>query len=153
MSKVGFSAETSYQEWDRALQAMQRRIERNTYRAGNRSMLLIEREVKVYLRTYTHPPGTPTPSPPGGPPALVTGHLRRSWRTVPARPGRKPFTVETEGGPTAVYARIQELGGRTGRGHRSRLPRRPYVRPRVRAVRREVRRIHIDQWTQAIRGV
>lgn len=150
---MGFTAETDYGEWDRALQAMQRRIVRNTYRAGNRSMLLIERHVKLYLRTYTHPAGTPTPSPPGGPPALVTGHLRRSWRTVPAHPGRRLWTVETEGGPTAVYSRIHELSGRAGRGHRSRLPKRPYVKPMARAVRREVRRIHIDAWTQAIRGV
>lgn len=31
--------------------------------------------------------------------------------------------------PTIVYARIQELGGISGKGHRSKLPPRPYVAP------------------------
>jgi phage gpG-like protein len=35
--------------------------------------------------------------------------------------------------PTTVYARIQELGGVSGKGHRSHLPPRPYVAPAVEA--------------------
>lgn len=80
------------------------------------------------LSRYSHPPGTGTPSPPGFPPARVTGQLAISIRTDP------PIQVgsaswKTRVGPTAVYGRIQELGGVTGRNHATRLPPRPYLRP------------------------
>lgn len=149
--------------------ALQRRIIVNTFRAVQFSEWTIEQLVKLYLRTYTHPAGTKTPSPPGGPPALVTGNLRRSWRNIGPHPGLKPFTVEGGGGPTAVYARIQELGGQVTQlrtrmvhspggtshaesfVHQFRLPRRPYVRPMALVARRAIRRIHIQQWSNAIR--
>ena len=35
--------------------------------------------------------------------------------------------------PTTVYARIQELGGVSGKDHRSHLPPRPYVAPAIEA--------------------
>lgn len=147
-----FDAEVDYREWEAALVAMQARMIRATFDAGKQSMWLIERNVKFYLRTFTHREGTPTPSPRGGPPALVTGNLIRSWRNRPPRGGERPFTVETEGGPTAVYARIQELSGQAGRGLQTHIPARPYVRPMLLASRRGIRRIHLDAWTAAIRG-
>lgn len=147
-----FDAEVDYREWEAALIAIQARMIRKTYEAGKQSMWLIERNVKFYLRTFTHREGTPTPSPRGGPPALVTGNLIRSWRNQPPKAGPKPFTVVTEGGPTAVYARIQELSGQAGRGLQVHIPARPFVRPMVLASRRGVRRIHVDAWTAAIRG-
>lgn len=163
-------AHSDARDWDKAVQALSRRFLRNTFTAVQQSEWLIERLVKTYLRTFTHPEGTPTPSPPGGPPALVSGNLRRSWRNVAPHPGRKPGTVEGGGGPTAVYARIHELGGTIVRAsaprtdltrtseapanvYRIRIPKRPYVRPMVLVARRGVRRIHIDQWTQAIRDI
>jgi len=167
---AGFDAETDIREWNRAVVALERRLVAATEVATNRGMWLIDREVKRYLRTYSHRRGTPTPSPPGGPPALVSGHLRRSWRTVPAHAGRRPHTIEAEGGPTAAYARIHELGGeivqvrsrrvkRRGGGEsvetyqvQIRIPRRPYVRPMLLVLRREIRRGYIDQWRIAIRG-
>jgi phage gpG-like protein len=89
---------------------------------------LAETAMKRKLTTYSHPKGTPTTSPPGQPPALVTGQLRRSIRVEgPTRVG--PSTYQARIGPTAVYGRIQELGGMAGRGHASYLPPRPYVSP------------------------
>jgi hypothetical protein len=149
---VSIDTEVDYREWEAATHALERRLWRATFRATQRGQYVIERNVKMYLRTFTHPFGTPTPSPRGGPPALVSGHLRRTWRDVPAHEGKRPHTVESEGGPTAVYSRIQELGGWAGRNHASHLPKRPYVRPMMLVSRREIRRIYIEHWTAAIRG-
>lgn len=99
---------------------------------------------QVTLSQYSHPPGTPTPSPPGNPPAIITGQLRRSVTATPATqagPGRYVATV----GATAIYARIQEFGGvivpvKASRLHwvdnaghhfanQVTIPARPYLRP------------------------
>jgi hypothetical protein len=149
---VSIDLEVDFQEWERATYALQERMLRRTREAGRDSMYLIERNWKFYLRTFTHREGTPTPSPRGGPPALVTGNLARSWRNERPQMGADPFTIETRGGPTAVYARIHELSGQAGRGHQVFIPRRPHVRPMVLVSRRGVRRIHIAAWTAAIRG-
>lgn len=148
-----FEAETDISEWDRAMVALAQRMVRQTFSAGRESMYLIERNWKFYLRTFTHREGEPTNSPRGGPPALVTGNLIRSWRTVKPHAGREPNTIETHGGPTAVYARIQELSGMAGRGHTTFIPKRPHLRPMVLVSRRGVRRIHVNAWKAAIRGV
>lgn len=74
---------------------------------------------------------TSEPSPPGQPPALQTGQLRRSIRVEgPVRVG--PGAWESKTGPTAVYGRIQELGGDAGRGGASHLSPRPYLGPALR---------------------
>lgn len=99
-----------------------------TRTATGQASHLLEREIKATLNTSSHPRGTPTPSSPGEPPSLVTGTLRRSISVkgpVPLGMGR----WESKVGPTAVYGRIQELGGVTGRFGATELPPRPYVRP------------------------
>ena len=124
-------------EWGRATEHLLGKLERATMRGIDDGLGMIEREEKVQLRKRTHPLGTPSPSPPGEPPALVTGHMRASWRTNNARQvGAHRF--RGHGGNTTVQARIQELGGRTGAGHRTRLPPRPYLAPAVHAKRREI---------------
>lgn len=100
--------------------------------------------VDVTLRTSTHRRSTVTPSKPGQPPALVTGTLRRSARIVPATSaGSRAVGAVTV---SAVYARIQELGGDieakrapflrfqypSGKWHtvkKVHLPARPYMKP------------------------
>jgi phage gpG-like protein len=65
----------------------------------------------------------------------VTGTLRRSITVK----GPHPLGLgrwEAQIGPTAVYGRIQELGGVTGRGGATVLPARPYVAPTLPAPRR-----------------
>lgn len=87
-----------------------------------------DREIRRQLGQRHHSPGTPSPSPAGQPPARVTGDLQRSVVvTLPQRGG--PARWETRSGATAVYARIQERGGRTGRRHATTLPPRPYHLP------------------------
>ena len=78
------------------------------------------------LRRYTHPPRTKTPSPPGGPPALVTGTLRRSVRAVAAA-GGGPVAMALVA-PHTVYARIQELGGHIYPKHTTRGGRPGFLR-------------------------
>lgn len=100
--------------------------------------------VNVELRRYTHPPYTRTTSPPGEPPALVTGTLRRSVRAEPAI-ATGDWSARSSVAPHTVYARIQELGGHirpvraaalrwTEDGQvvfsmHSYLPKRPYMAP------------------------
>lgn len=73
--------------------------------------------------------GGPPPSPPGTPPARRSGHLQDSVTVVPAVGGGG--IAEAQAGNTAVYARIHEFGGDTGRGHATHLPPRPYIAPSV----------------------
>ncbi len=96
----------------------------------------------VTLRKSSHAAGTPTPSRPGEPPALVTGTLRRSAQVVPAvAAGTRAVSAVRVG---AVYARIQSKGGtvtvkrarvlankRTGQvfGKSVTLPARPFMEP------------------------
>ena len=128
------------------LRAIQDRAARAAPDAANAMAHAYQRHlVMVTLRRYTHPPHTKTPSPPGQPPALVTGTLRRSVRVDPAH-GLVVATARVA--PHTVYARIQELGGgiypvrakflrwtEDGVTHYSkhvRLPARPYMAPAVR---------------------
>jgi phage gpG-like protein len=113
---------------NRAFEGMVASLNRATRTATGQASHLLERHIKATLATSSHPRGTPTPSSPGEPPSLVTGTLRRSISVkgpVPLGMGRWEANV----GPTAVYGRIQELGGVTGRGGATVLPARPYVRP------------------------
>lgn len=136
--------------WERAVDELVLRLSEATYLATSYALHLLEREEKVLLTTYPHPKGTPTPSPPWiGPVGLISGHLRRGVRVD--GPWQMSMTmVEGEVGPTAVYARIQELGGYTGRGHRTFLPPRPYHRPTLDASLSEIHQAYADAWARAI---
>lgn len=114
-----------------------RKLDRAAERGINDGLGMIERGEKQQLRRRSHPLGTPSPAPPGEPPALVTGHMRASWRARPAHQiGAHRW--RGYGGNTTVQARIQELGGRTGAGHRTLLPPRPYLAPAVMSKRHEI---------------
>lgn len=144
--------------WDRII----RRIEAQGPRAAAYAMAKRFHSVvsDETLVEYSHGKGTPTPSPPGGPPAIITGGLKRSMRLYPAvstGPGKAKSHVQ----PLIVYARIQELGGivvarhtytdRHGKvrqgylawadaghgkhfAHSVKIPARPYMRPTHRKV-------------------
>jgi hypothetical protein len=94
-------------------------------RGANAAAALVDATTKAKLAESSHKRGTPTPSRPGEPPSLVSGQLRRSVTIVPAVP-QGPTAWVAKVGPTAVYARVQELGG-----GRSNLPERPYLNPAV----------------------
>lgn len=87
------------------------------------------------LRKRSHARGTPTPSPPGQPPARISGHLSGRIIIVPARPDGAHRFVALAGPSGVPYARIQEKGGVAGKGHRSTLPPRPYLMPAVARLR------------------
>lgn len=95
------------------------------------------------LSRYSHPRGTPTPSPAGEPPARVSGALARSIRADPARE-TGPDRWETTVGPSIVYGRIQELGGVSGQGHRTVLPPRPYLAPALKRMTSELHRVAVE---------
>jgi hypothetical protein len=56
-----------------------------------------------------HPPVTPTPAPPGRPPAMITGDLIRSVTRQPAVGGGGIATSSVA--PHTIYAATQEYGG------------------------------------------
>jgi ribosomal protein S21 len=115
-----FSAEVNTNDFARALRALERRVRAATRRAEVKAAHTVERETKKTLNRYAHPAGTKTPSPPGQPPAKVTGTLGRSMQVGVLREVR-PGVLTIDVGPTAVQARIQELGWRfasTGRSSR-----------------------------------
>ncbi|MBL7487077.1 hypothetical protein [Frankia sp. AgW1.1] len=91
-----------------------------------------ESAIKKQLSTYgQHRRGTPTPSPKDHPPAPVSGTLRRGVE-------KQVRVGYVDVGPTVIYGRIQELGGTTGRGHRTTLPARPYVQPAFEASKGDI---------------
>jgi phage gpG-like protein len=111
---------------------------------------LAEHAVVEQLTLRSHDPGTPTPSAPGQPPALVTGALADSvtHRGPTGAAGRYEVVV----GATTAYARIHELGGRTGRGHHTVLPPRPYLHPAWLAAQRDMLDVMIRAWRAVMMG-
>jgi hypothetical protein len=92
-----------------------------------------QRGIRAQLTKRSHPRRTPTPSPAGQPPAKISGELARGVVTIRAvQVG--PHRWSSAAGPTAVYARIQDKGGRAGRNHAATLPPRPYMAPAERAM-------------------
>lgn len=124
-------------EWDKGTAKLLEKLLRQTERGVDDGLDMIRREEQSLLRRRAHPRGTPSPAPPGQPPAMVSGHLSASWTARPARRVRA-YVVHGEAGPSAVQARIQELGGRTGAGHRTHLPPRPYLGPAIQNRRLDV---------------
>jgi len=75
-------------------------------------------------------------------------HLRRSVNvTGPESVGATGWQGEV--GPTAVYGRIQELGGIAGHG--SRLPARPYMKPAWDEVEPLILPTYRAAWSGALR--
>lgn len=126
------------------------RTEAATPKAINDVLRVVTRQQRTLLILGSHPPGTKTGSPPGSPPWRISGHLRDSVtvrRALRLRLGR----WEGQTGPTAVYGRIQELGGDTGRGHRTHLPPRPSLYPAWRIVHPTVRSTFQAAWHRSTR--
>ncbi|MFF1469143.1 phage virion morphogenesis protein [Streptomyces mirabilis] len=111
------------------------------------------RDVVRLLRMRQHPAGTPTPSPPGEPPARISGKLLGSVKGTPVeRTG--DFTWTASVAPYIVYGRIQELGGVSGRGHRTHLPPRPYLSRAVADLHAAgfYRDTFVTYWSEALRA-
>ena len=115
------------------LRAMATAIDTATPKVLEVGMDLFEGQARANLSRYSHKRNTPTPSPPGLPPAIISGALRSSFEhTQPASTGPGVWTASI--GPNIIYGRIQELGGIAGRGHRSHLPARPYLKPAIKSL-------------------
>lgn len=113
-----------------------------------RSQIVFEAAAKAEF-VAAHKRGTKTPAMPGEAPATVTGTLRRG--IVSDAP--KVVGLGTWSGsvfPTTVYARIQELGGVTGRNGSVRLPPRPYMAPALAKVQSALSRIHTEEFNRVI---
>lgn len=152
------------------LRAIAERVNQATDKTVDDVLSIVQVETQANLSLTTHPPMTPTPSPPGSPPALIFGTLRRSIRTrrdPPSAPGIYSGRV----GPTAIYGRIQELGGRIASKGRPlawknldadgqekwnfadhvNLPPRPFLKPAVEATKERVREAFRRAWDRALR--
>jgi phage gpG-like protein len=99
-----------------------------TPEALNAALRTVATQQRTLLNMGSHARGTKTGSPPGSPPWRISGALRDSVTVRRARP-TGPYRWEGQVGPTSRYGRIQELGGDTGRGHRTHLPPRPSLYP------------------------
>lgn len=117
-------------------------------RIVKRGEAVVNSEIKHQF-SAAHSRGTPTPAPPGAPPAVVTGTLRRSIRSdAPRSTGDGGWLGRVY--PTVIYSRIQELGGVGGGG--AVLPARPYVAPGYRAARPKLTEIARQEWGEVTRG-
>lgn len=146
-------AVTGIEELKAALTAMAARVEAATPLAVEQATALLEGKARSNLSRYSHQRGTPTPSPPGEPPALITGRLRSSFEVLGPTPAGSAAWMMLLG-PTMPYARIQELGGVTGRGHATTLPARPYFRPAIEELAHdpEFLGVFTRTWARAITG-
>jgi phage gpG-like protein len=123
--KVKFSGQDAMEN---ALKSKVDKARLQTPFAINEILARVANQQRTLLNLGSHPPGTPTGSAPGSPPWRISGHLRNSVRVRRALPkGADKWTGSV--GPTAIYGRIQELGGRAGRGHSVYLPPRPSLKP------------------------
>ena len=109
------------------------------------------RQVRVQLSMGQHARGTKTGSVAPAPPWRITGHLSQSVKTSRARK-ITAYSWSGEAGPTAIYSRIQELGGSTGWQHRTRLPARPYAAPAWRIVKSSVTPSFKRAWTASTKA-
>lgn len=147
MSDITIAVE-GVDEFAAALDALQQRLHSATRKATGDGIKLLQRRAHSRLSRYYHPPNTPTPSPPGEPPARISGHLRGSLKPTGPVPIAGGYTGSL--GPTAVYSRIQELGGQAGRNHSVTLPPRPYLAPTLRDSRNDLRRLYVEAWSRAM---
>ena len=145
--------------FEAAVGALERNVDLAGRLAATRAGLLVQRTAQDLLsKTYgprqnresngRFASGFRTSSPPGQPPALQTGTLRRSVRpTAPHKIGFGAWEVRV--GPTVVYGRIQELGGQAGRGRSVTLPARPYMKPALEKAWPDLAAIYAGAWREA----
>lgn len=134
-----------------ALRALMKAIPAVVSQTTMEAAHLAELAAKNWLRKSSHPKGTVTPAQAGEPPSLVTGALFRSIRVT--GPILAPGTVASAVGPTIKYGRIQELGGKTGRGLKTTLPKRPYMKPSTLEALPDIEANYRLQWGRLVRDV
>lgn len=134
--------------FSRAVAAMQRRIDGAGRGIVAEGLAVVERAAKGNFEG-SHPPGFPHVG--GSKPNVVTGNLRRSIRSTPARRAGVA-SWEGETGPTTVYGRRIELGypgGGTGPGHQRTRPF-PYLKPAADDSHKRLQAVAVKRWARAI---
>lgn len=111
-----------FQDTVAALRAWGERTRAATKASGKDAAEVIADAIRENLSRREYPPA----SPPGEPPAKRSGDLLGS---VQVRELDSGTGIMERIYPSTVYARIHELSGWAGAGHRSFLPKRPYVGP------------------------
>jgi len=129
------------------LRAQSAQVQAVTPFAVTQAALWVEAAAKRLLSLSSHREGTPTPAPPGTPPSIVSGDLRRSIGVRdPAQRGQYQYSITV--GPSIVYGRIQELGGIAGHG--ATLPARPYMAPAWKALEGRIAELFAKDWRDAL---
>jgi hypothetical protein len=120
---VAYTYFVGQHEWFAWFRDQAAKAEIETPAAINEILRKVAIQQRTLLNLGSHPPGTRTGSVPGSPPWRISGHLGDS---VTVRRARSTGLGRWEGaaGPTAVYGRVQELGGGPYN-----LPARPSLRP------------------------
>ena len=85
------------------LRVLEAQLEKNVRQAVATSAIIMQREIKLTLSK------SKSPSTPGTPPGVQTGHLRRSVQIDLSGLGNR--NPQARIGPNTPYARIHELGG------------------------------------------
>jgi phage gpG-like protein len=132
-------------EVQRALDKMLVQAREAAKKIVKRSEVVVESEAKWQF-IGAHKPNERTMSRPGEPPEVVSGPLRRSIKSDPVT--LNGFVAHGSVYPTAVYARIQELGGSTGH---STLPARPFMAPAHDKSLPKMREIAEEEWAKSLR--
>jgi hypothetical protein len=134
----------------RRLQTIQRRAGTTAPMAAVKALGRAgETATKLTLTKRTHKAGTPTPSAPGQPPALVSGALRRSVYRMPAEPVAPGVALQVMS-CHVIYGPVHEFGPVTIRskgsyplrnkatgqvfGYKVVIPRRPWMKPSMEAL-------------------
>jgi len=123
----------------------------------------IKNRAQEILSALEHPAETRTPSPPGAPPAMITGQLRESIMVSDLGKGSQVGPTALASSTNGPYGRFLELGGKhegnmhwreDGQWHSARilmkLPR-PYMKPARDSSLEEIRHIVAREVRDAIR--
>jgi hypothetical protein len=136
-------------EYSVALAAIAARVDVATGHATHEAAKHVQTHAHELLTQRSHARGTPTPSPPGSPPARISGDLAGSVKAHdPERHELGHWSAETA--PDTPYAAIQEHGGHAGRGGASHLPARPYMAPAVEHSKPQIAAGYYEAWAAAI---
>lgn len=135
--------------YDAHLAALAVKVDVATGHATHEAAYHVEARAHELLNQRSHARGTPTPSPPGSPPARISGDLAKSVKAHdPHREGLGHWSAETA--PDTPYAAIQEVGGHAGRAGASHIPPRPYMAPAVEQSKSQIWATYYEAWAAAL---
>lgn len=124
------------------MQAIPPRVDSEMSRASRvMAAVIVSTVVKGFTKKHRH--GTKTTATAGSPPAVVTGNLKSNIQPSVTRKGFGSYLVEV--GPTPIYGRTLELGGKNWKSGVNY----PFMKPAYESIRE--RKIMDRLFVQAIR--